>query len=170
MKKLEVTLVRGCVQSPIGTLTIISNGDFITSILFSEDDSAVFPESQDRIILECIAQLNEYFQGGRKTFDLPLNPNGTEFQKRVWGKVIAIPFGETASYGSMANSLGDPKLTRAVGLANGANPIPIIIPCHRVIGSNGSLTGYAGGLDRKRWLLNHEQNHYATSKGQLKLF
>lgn len=170
MKKPETPLFRGYFQSPVGTLTIISDGDFITSILFPVNGSPIFPDCQNSVILDCAAQLNEYFQGSRKTFDLPLNPNGTEFQKRVWDKVIAIPYGETASYGSVANSLGDFKLTRAVGLANGANPIPIIIPCHRVIGSDGALTGYAGGLERKRWLLNHEQNHFTISRGQLKLF
>ena len=102
------------------------------------------------------AQLEEYFAGTRTTFDLPLEPSGTDFQLSVWELLRKIPYGVTTSYGELARRLGDPKATRAVGAANGANPIPIIVPCHRVVGSKGELTGFGGGLDRKRWLLEHE--------------
>ncbi len=170
MKKSETPLFKGYFQSPIGRLSVFSDGYYITSILFPENKPSETPDNPDRIIIDCITQLNEFFQGQRKIFDLPLKPYGTQFQKRVWDKVYEIPFGETASYGDVANILGDSKLSRAVGLANGANPIPIIIPCHRVIGRNGSLTGYAGGLELKKWLLNHEQQNYTLIKGQLKLF
>jgi len=157
--------------SPVGVLEIHSDGKSITSILFLEDDKLEPSQlHSDEIIAECIKQLDEYFNGIRIAFNIPLNPSGTEFQKKVWDRVIEIAYGETDSYGAIATSIGDPKLNRAVGLANGANPIPIIIPCHRVIGSDGSLTGYAGGLDRKRWLLNHEQRFFIRKKGQLKLF
>lgn len=102
------------------------------------------------------AQLKEYFAGWRTTFDLPLEPSGTDFQLSVWELLRKIPYGVTTSYGELARRLGDPKATRAVGAANGANPIPIIVPCHRVVGSKGELTGFGGGIERKRWLLEHE--------------
>jgi methylated-DNA-[protein]-cysteine S-methyltransferase len=101
-------------------------------------------------------QLGEYFTGTRRHFDLPLNAAGTEFQRKVWTALTGIPYGETTTYGKLAAALGSPAAFRAVGLANGRNPISIIVPCHRVIGTNGSLTGYGGGLDAKRWLLSHE--------------
>jgi methylated-DNA-[protein]-cysteine S-methyltransferase len=101
-------------------------------------------------------QLNEYFAGQRTTFDLPLEAMGSVFEHRVWKALRSIPYGTTTSYGDLAKRLGDPSATRAVGSANGKNPIPIIIPCHRVVGANGDLTGFGGGLDRKRWLLEHE--------------
>jgi methylated-DNA-[protein]-cysteine S-methyltransferase len=101
-------------------------------------------------------QLDAYFAGELEAFDLPLAPHGTRFQQRVWDELVRIAFGETISYSELARRLGDPKLVRAVGLANGRNPIAIVIPCHRVIGADGSLVGYGGGLDRKRWLLDHE--------------
>jgi len=167
-KEIDQTFT-GYVDSPIGTLTIISDGISLTSILFP--NSEIMTEANpDVIVNDCTVQLKEYFLGTRKSFSLPLNPKGTDFQKKVWSKVISIPFGETTSYGAIATSLGDPKLNRAVGLANGANPIPIVIPCHRVIGSDGSLTGYAGGLERKKVLLNHESQYHSITKGQLKLF
>jgi methylated-DNA-[protein]-cysteine S-methyltransferase len=105
---------------------------------------------------EAVRQLNEYFAGGRRHFDLPLRLIGTDFQKRVWRELTAIPFGETWSYGQLAKRLDNPNACRAVGLANGKNPIAIIVPCHRVIGADGSLTGFGGGLPRKEWLLAHE--------------
>lgn len=104
-------------------------------------------------------QLNEYFSGDRQEFDLPLHAGGNAFQKLVWQALVEIPYGETTSYGKVAGSIGHPDGARAVGLANGQNPIPIIVPCHRVIGADGSLTGYGGGLDAKRWLLDHEAKH-----------
>jgi len=103
-------------------------------------------------------QLDEYFAGERRGFDVPLDPIGSGFQRRVWAALLAIPYGETRSYGETATTIGLPTAARAVGLANGRNPISIIVPCHRVVGANGSLTGYGGGLDAKRWLLSHELN------------
>jgi methylated-DNA-[protein]-cysteine S-methyltransferase len=103
------------------------------------------------------AQLREYFSGSRREFDVKLSPRGTEFQRAVWNELLRVPYGTTISYGELARRIGRPDAVRAVGAANGANPIPIIVPCHRVIGANGTLTGYGGGLDRKRWLLDLEQ-------------
>lgn len=105
---------------------------------------------------DAIYQLEEYFNGSRKQFDLPLNPRGTDFQKKVWEELSQIPYGKSISYLDLSKKLGDPKAIRAVAAANGKNPLWIIVPCHRVIGSNGDLVGYAGGLERKKWLLNHE--------------
>jgi len=170
-EKSDEVVFAGYFSSPIGLLKIDGNDQFITSIHFLDNDFVGDEQYQaNDIIQECINQLKEYFEGHRKEFNLLLNPAGTEFQQRVWGKVSDIPYGETTSYGLIAKLLGDQKLSRAVGLANGANPIPIIIPCHRVVGNDGSLTGYAGGLDRKRWLLNHELSNTKISKGQLNLF
>jgi len=141
--------------SPLGTLEINGNDDGIASVHFLDSE-----EKETKVISEnlqpCIKQLKEYFEGNRTHFDLKLNPKGTEFQKRVWNQLLEIPFNKTLSYQEMANLLGDPKVIRAAASANGKNPISIIIPCHRVIGSDGSLTGYASGLHRKKWLLDHE--------------
>jgi len=160
----------GFLPSPIGLIEITSNCDSITSIIFRDEGYPIQNTNINQLIVNCISQLNEYFEGTRHSFDLPTNPSGTEFQNRVWEKVCKIPFGETTSYGKIAKALGDTKLNRAVGFANGANPIPIIIPCHRVIGGDGSLTGYAGGLDKKSWLLRHERHYYTPTKGQLRMF
>jgi methylated-DNA-[protein]-cysteine S-methyltransferase len=108
------------------------------------------------VLAQAKLQLTEYFAGSRQSFDLPLEPEGTEFERKVWDLLRAIPFGATTSYGALAKQLGDLTLARAVGAANGANPIPIIVPCHRVIGSNGDLVGFGGGIERKEWLLKHE--------------
>jgi methylated-DNA-[protein]-cysteine S-methyltransferase len=108
---------------------------------------------------EAVRQLSEYFAGTRRTFHLPLRLQGTEFQQRVWRELTEIPYGETWSYGQLARRIGNPNASRAVGLANGRNPISILVPCHRVIGADGSLTGYGGGLERKQWLLAHEGLH-----------
>lgn len=117
-----------------------------------EDSTSSVPEE----LQDAVSQLKEYFEGNRIEFDLKLNPQGTEFQKRVWDHLLTIPYGKTATYMDMAKQLGDPKCIRAAASANGKNPLWIIVPCHRVIGSDGSLTGYAGGLSRKKWLLEHE--------------
>ncbi|TAL08984.1 MAG: methylated-DNA--[protein]-cysteine S-methyltransferase [Porticoccaceae bacterium] len=109
------------------------------------------------LIREAVRQLRAYFAGRLTRFELPLNPAGTAFQKSVWQALLAVPHGATASYGEIAAAVGNPRASRAVGLANGRNPIAIVVPCHRIIGRDGSLTGYGGGLDRKRWLLAHEQ-------------
>lgn len=140
-------------NSPIGTLKIFATDNGITSILFTEE----LGNNDNHPLLElAVTQLDEYFANKRNTFDLPLAPEGTNFQKRVWDELLTIPFGKTTTYLNMAKRLGDEKVIRAAASANGKNPIAIIIPCHRVIGSDGKLTGYAGGLWRKEWLLKHE--------------
>ena len=116
-------------------------------------------ERDDAAFDDVRTQLAEYFSGARTEFDLPLHASGTAFQKKVWAALRDIPYGETTSYGKTAVAVGSPSASRAVGLANGQNPIPIIVPCHRVVGANGSLTGYGGGLDTKKWLLAHEAAH-----------
>jgi methylated-DNA-[protein]-cysteine S-methyltransferase len=141
-------------KSPIGHLRIIANDAYITQILFSKEYFKV--DLMPDHLKICILQLDEYFKGERKVFTVSVNPDGTEFHGRVWNKLMRIPYGKTISYIELARQLGDEKIVRAVGTANGQNPIPIIIPCHRVIGNDGSLTGYAGGLLKKQWLLEHE--------------
>ena len=141
-------------KSPIGKLRIISNERDIIHIEFTDEyyKMAMIPTQ----IQNCIIQLDEYFAGKRKQFDIGINPIGTEFQGKVWHELTKIPYGTTISYYDQAKQLGDEKAIRAIASANGKNPIPIIIPCHRVIGTDGSLTGYAGGLLKKQWLLEHE--------------
>ena len=140
--------------SPLGPLELRAGDEGIASVLFVESipENHTTPES----LVELVSQLDEYFSGKRKEFSFPLAPEGTPFQKQVWQELQAIPFGEKRSYLDIAIKLGDRNATRAVGAANGKNPIAIIIPCHRVIGENGKLTGYAGGMWRKEWLLKHE--------------
>jgi len=141
-------------KSPIGNLRIISNERDIIQIEFTDDyfKMKMIPVQ----IQNCITQLDEYFRGHRNKFDISINPIGTEFQGKVWHELTKIPFGKTISYLEQAQKFGDEKAIRAIASANGKNPIPIIIPCHRVIGNNGKLTGYAGGLLKKQWLLEHE--------------
>jgi methylated-DNA-[protein]-cysteine S-methyltransferase len=141
--------------SPIGILEIRGDDDGIVSVLFVEKDDDQTTKIHP-VLKECIYQLDEYFTGIRKEFGLKLNPQGSEFQKKVWNHLLDVPFGKTKSYLDISKKLGDANATRAVGNANGRNPISIIVPCHRVIGTNGKLTGYAGGLWRKEWLLKHE--------------
>lgn len=137
------------IKTPIGPLTLEADENAVTAIHFSaggaQDASPLLDATE--------AQLREYFAGARRTFDLPLAPHGTAFQRRVWAALRTIPYGETRTYGELAAAIGSPNASRAVGMANHRNPIPIIIPCHRVIGANGTLTGYAGGLEIKRRLL-----------------
>ena len=147
------------INTPIGWLNVLASGDAITAIEFAAD-----PESQQHpseTTEHCCQQLQEYFSGQREYFDIELDMAGTAFQKTVWQALNGIEYGETCSYGDIANHIGNPKAVRAVGAANGKNPVPIIVPCHRVIGSSGKLTGYAGGLDIKVWLLEHEKQHFA---------
>ncbi len=154
------------INSPIGLLNLCSDGKSLLSITFNGDvlgQIVEFPE----ILIEAKHQLEEYFLGARQIFDLRLNPQGTDFQHRVWDQVALAKYGTTQSYVEIAKNLGSAKFSRAVGMANGRNPLPIIIPCHRIIGNNGKLTGYAGGLDRKKWLLLHELDH-SESKGEIK--
>jgi methylated-DNA-[protein]-cysteine S-methyltransferase len=151
-------------ESPVGKLLLIADETALNGIYFdgARDYPADTRDCEERpdhpILKKTRRQLEEYFAGRRKTFDLPLAPAGTPFQLSVWKALERIAYGETQSYGQIAQSIGKPKAVRAVGAANGANPIPIVIPCHRVIGSDGSLTGYGGGLTRKRQLLALEQD------------
>jgi methylated-DNA-[protein]-cysteine S-methyltransferase len=144
-------------ESPIGVLEVIESGEQIVSVLFLDSNPELASE-QSPVLNNCIQQLDEYFKHQRQMFDLPLAPPGTTFQKQVWEKLLEIPYGRTSSYLEIARRIGNPKSIRAVGSANGKNPIAIIIPCHRVIGSSGKLIGYGGGLWRKEWLLKHEQS------------
>ena len=139
-------------KSPVGLLTLVSSDDGLESVRFG---NAVPEGSVEDVDSELpgLVQLNEYFTGRRRTFDLPLSLRGTPFQRSVWLQLLQIPWGETRSYGDIARAVGKPGAARAVGMANQTNPLPIIVPCHRVIGANGSLTGYAGGLDVKARLL-----------------
>ena len=143
--------------SPIGPLHLTARGDELTALYLPNADVPDEPKTRASDVLALAAdQLREYFKGHRRAFDVPLAPEGTGFQKLVWNALCSIPFGVTRSYGDIAAKIGRPAASRAVGAANSKNPIAIIVPCHRVIGSNGTLTGYGGGLDRKRWLLAHE--------------
>jgi methylated-DNA-[protein]-cysteine S-methyltransferase len=140
-------------DSPIGGLRIHVSAGLVTAIDFGADQPRG-ARLADPLLDRAETQLEEYFAGQRAIFDLPLASEGSEFQKKVWSELQRIPFGETASYGDIARRLGyEPGISRAVGAANGANPIPIVVPCHRVVGADGSLTGYAGGIERKRTLL-----------------
>ncbi len=143
-------------STPIGILEITGNEEGIVSLLFIDEEMEPTKKIPDSL-KEVIYQLDEYFTGIRKEFGLKLNPAGTDFQKSVWNQLNSIPFGKTNSYLDISKQLGDENFTRAVGNANGKNPIAIVCPCHRVIGTSGKLTGYAGGLWRKEWLLNHEK-------------
>jgi len=146
--------------SPLGPLKLISSDEQILAILFTDGETEAASDTHPLLDL-CAQQLDEYFQGVRKTFNLPLGQQGTDFQQKVWNLLYAIPFGKTISYNDLARQYGDLKAIRAVASANGRNNLSIIVPCHRVIGTNRSLTGYAGGLWRKRWLLDHEAKFHA---------
>ena len=143
------------IKTPLGITCITGDAAGVTKISVLEEDvppSEIIPED----LQQAVNQLKEYFGGSRNSFDFKLNPIGTDFQKRVWEALLKIPFGTTTSYQALSIQLGDVKAIRAVASANGKNPLWIVVPCHRVIGSDGSLTGYAGGLWRKKWLLEHE--------------
>jgi methylated-DNA-[protein]-cysteine S-methyltransferase len=144
--------------SPIGPLVLAARGDALVALhLPGSDDPPPVGAARTTAFLRAAArQLDEYFAGARTTFDLPLAPEGTAFQRAVWDALLAVPYGATTSYGAIARAVGRPAASRAVGAANGRNPLPIILPCHRVIGADGSLTGFGGGLHVKRYLLEHE--------------
>ena len=148
------------VPSPVGELTLVGHDGALTGVYFPEHvrrpDQESFGPRDDAAFTIAAVQLAEYFAGTRTAFDLELAPRGNRFQRKVWAQLIEIPYGETRTYGQLATALGDPGLARAVGAANGQNPLSIIVPCHRVVGSNGKLTGYAGGLQRKAFLLELE--------------
>ena len=148
-------------ESPIGIIELKANETALTGLNFVEEK--IFSETHTLILVNGIKQLNEYFIGKRTIFDLPLHPEGTDFQKKVWDQLLKIPFGATKSYLDIAHSMGNRKALRAVGNANGKNKISIIIPCHRVIGAHGALTGFGSGIRRKRWLLDHEKKFIQAS-------
>ena len=155
-----MTRVNKTISSPLGPLTLVANDDALAGIYFDQHrhpPAEIGATVSEHAILDRAAeQLCEFFEGTRRKFDLPLAPAGTEFQQLVWAELRKIPFGSTASYGELASRLDKPGASRAVGAANGKNPLSIVVPCHRVIGANGSLTGYAGGEETKKWLLQHE--------------
>lgn len=156
------------INSPVGILEIAEENNTIIYIKYL-DEPINIKEDKSYYLTKCISQINEYFGGKRTGFDLKLSPEGTDFQKDVWKELLKIPYGETKTYQEIANAIGDPGASRAVGNANNKNPIPIIIPCHRVVGVDGKLTGYAGGIHRKEWLLKHELT-YSNAEMQLGLF
>lgn len=151
------------IVSPLGALLATRDAVGITGLYLPTGKNAVEAnpdwERDDTAFDDLRGQLSEYFAGTRQEFVLPLHARGTAFQQRVWAALLEIPYGETASYGATATAIGAPTASRAVGLANGQNPISIVVPCHRVVGANGSLTGYGGGLEAKQWLLSHEAGH-----------
>ncbi|WHU01295.1 methylated-DNA--[protein]-cysteine S-methyltransferase [Sphingomonas sp. NIBR02145] len=157
-----MTLSSKTIPSPVGDLTLVASGKGLVAILWENDSpdrvklGAVAEGADHPVLAAAETQLKEYFAGSRTAFDLPLDFRGTDFQKSVWAELLAIPFGETRSYGEIAMKLGRPQASRAVGAANGRNPISIVAPCHRVIGSTGKLTGFAGGLEAKDYLLKLE--------------
>ena len=146
-----------CYRTAIGPFEITGNQKAILTITFNKEPS-VTDRDLPECIKECMRQLDEYFNGRRKKFNVPLQLEGTVFQKAVWRQLQKIPFGQTASYGDVARAVGSPKAFRAVGNANNKNPIPVIIPCHRVIGTDGKMVGFGGGIWRKEWLLDHEKS------------
>ncbi|MET0960054.1 MAG: methylated-DNA--[protein]-cysteine S-methyltransferase [Psychrobacillus psychrotolerans] len=147
-------------KSPIGIVEIVGTEEVVSSIMFVEGDevSNTVNSETPQVLVDCSIQLDEYFKGERHVFSFPYNFEGTEFQKKVWNALTTIPYAETGSYKDIATAINNEKAVRAVGTANGKNRLSIIIPCHRIIGSNGRLTGYAGGLWRKEWLLQHERS------------
>ena len=163
MKALRHDLAYAHLPSPIGALLLAGDGEGLHLISFPEGSRTVGPAvgwwRDNALFAGVFAQLRAYFAGELREFDVPLAPAGTRFQTSVWAALRRIPYGETASYGEVAGMIGRPTACRAVGAANGANPIPIIVPCHRVVGSSGALTGFGGGITTKRFLLDHERGH-----------
>jgi methylated-DNA-[protein]-cysteine S-methyltransferase len=149
------------IDSPLGPIVVVADDNALRAVRFVGEPIAravpVADVASHPVLGRTIEQLDEYFAGGRRDFDLPLGAEGTSFQRSVWHTLCTIPFGATISYGEQARRLGDARKARAVGGANGRNPIPIVVPCHRVIGADGSLTGFAAGVEIKRWLIDHEQ-------------
>lgn len=142
-------------KTPVGTAKIVGDENGISAVTVIDDAMETSLEIPE-VLQECVQQLTEYINGSRREFNLKLNPKGTDFQKKVWKELLLVPYGKTRTYLEQSKQLGDVKAIRAVASANGKNPIWLLIPCHRIIGSDGSLTGYAGGIWRKKWLLEHE--------------
>jgi methylated-DNA-[protein]-cysteine S-methyltransferase len=159
-----MSLAYKMIDSPVGNLKLVASDNGLVAVLWQNEKlnrvrlNELVENTMHPILLDSERELGEYFAGKRKTFSVPLDMRGTPFQKNVWHAALAIPFGETRSYGQLAKQLGNPQAMRAVGAANGRNPISIIVPCHRVIGSSGKLTGFAGGLETKAHLLNLEKS------------
>lgn len=154
--KTNQLIASECLHTPIGCLHVQADDKGLQSVLFIDSPTQNKP---NRITSQACQQLDEYFAGRRQAFDLPLNAQGTDFQKQVWQALCNVAYGESCSYQHIGLAINNPKAVRAIGAANGRNPISIIVPCHRVIGANGNLTGYAGGLERKAWLLDWEAKH-----------
>ncbi|MGD0853036.1 MAG: methylated-DNA--[protein]-cysteine S-methyltransferase [Acidimicrobiales bacterium] len=156
-------ILTSTIESPIGPLTLVARDGLLTNVSMHEQRHMAPPPegavTDDAWFKDVAQQLDAYFAGELSSFDLEMDLIGTTFQRNVWAALGEIPYGETISYGELAQCVGNPNASRAVGLANGRNPIAIIVPCHRVIGADGSLTGYGGGLERKTWLLEHEKKH-----------
>ena len=160
-------------KAPFGPVTVIAGENGIHNVLFNHEEAPhsllndnVTPRPEHDVVAMAIGQLTDYFSGIRTTFDLPLDLEGTPFQISAWRALATVPFGRTASYAQQAARIGRPTATRAIGAANGKNPVAIVLPCHRIVGADGSLTGFAGGLDVKRWLLDHEQKVLARRSSQ----
>jgi methylated-DNA-[protein]-cysteine S-methyltransferase len=164
-----VTTWTTTIDSPVGPLLLTSDGTSLTRVLFDAEPDPEWSTGPCALLDEAVRQLEEYFAGERTDFHLPLEPTGTPFQKATWMQLREIPYAETINYGQLAGRVGNPAASRAVGLANGRNPISIVVPCHRVIGADGSLTGYGGGLDRKRLLLDLERRVAGVDDPQLSL-
>jgi methylated-DNA-[protein]-cysteine S-methyltransferase len=154
-------------RTPVGIAKITAEDDFITAITITDNDEAIIEEPESVVLKMAIEQLDEYFAGKRKSFDLPIKQSGTDFQQQVWQNLLSIDYGTTISYAQLSNQMKSPLAIRAIASANGKNNLWIVVPCHRVIGSDGSLTGYAGGLWRKQWLLEHEATTLGI--GQIKM-
>lgn len=152
-KVTDKVTAQGAMSTPLGNLWVSASAEGLTEVVFREGRPVGSPSA---LVSRALNQLAEYFDGERQTFDVPLAAVGTDFQQSVWAALCELPYGVTASYRDIAVRIAKPKAVRAVGAANGRNPLAIIVPCHRVIGADGSLTGYAGGLPRKQWLLQHE--------------
>jgi len=174
MTSSESELYSATLHSPVGLLTIVVSSDGVRAVLWPNDSPKRVPvvgavDQPDHPIVAATAkQLDEYFAGDRQDFDLPLDAIGTDFQQSAWRSLRSIPYGTTVSYGEQAERMGDKRKARAVGAANGRNPISIIVPCHRVVGAGGALTGFAGGIESKAWLLDHERS--VLGVGPEKLF
>ncbi len=152
-------MYKGYYQSPIGNIEIVADSDSVVELSFTDEKGTDLAADAPEILKEALKQIEEYFQGSRRSFTLKLNAQGTEFQKKVWQQLTQVPYGKTAGYGDIALAVGNHKASRAVGGANNKNRIAIVIPCHRIVGADGSMTGYAGGIWRKEWLLQHEKTH-----------
>ena len=161
----ELTFARAFLHVPFGELTVVASDKGVRYITFENDahpksfqNMSVMDDASHPVVARTLSQLGEYFNGTRRTFDVPLDLVGTEFQVQAWNALAKVPYGTTASYAQQAASIGRPKATRAIGAANGRNPVVVVLPCHRIVGADGSLTGFGGGLPVKKWLLDHEAN------------